>query len=133
MPENEHGKNQEIAMLESLKAISASIEPDPLRVEGSYVLTFPFEGGKTTIRIALKDQSGDLVITNMTTLPDSKKGKGHGSDALGRVLAWANEHGLQSIRATQVQKESENFWAKNGFEKDPEHSQTNDFVLKPKE
>ena len=122
-----------MAMLESLKTLGASIEADPMRVDGAYVLAFPFEGGQTTIRIELRDPTGDLLITHMTTLPDEKKGQGRGSEAMEKVLAWASEHSRQNIRATQVQEPSESFWTKNGFEKDPEHTQTNDFVLKPKE
>ena len=95
------------------------------------IFTFPFEGGKTTIRIAVNDeQSGaDLIITNMTTLPDSMKRKGYGSKALTELLKWVILNGLQDIQAVQVQRESEAFWIKNGFRKIG--NITNDFQYKP--
>jgi hypothetical protein len=77
------------------------------------------EGAVTTLRIVLKDHNSptsDLVITNMTTLPDNQKGKGYGSAAISSLLQWAKDNRMKELRATQVSNpDSERFWEKNGF------------------
>ncbi len=114
--------------MELLKNYGATVELDNLS-ENAYIVKFPFEDAMTTIRIVLKDYSGaDLVITNMTTLPDSQKNSGFGSKSIESVLSWAQENNLKDIRAVQVQTPSENFWIKNGFKKSDEPNPTNDFV-----
>lgn len=84
-----------------------------------YAVEFHEEGAVTTIRLVLKDHNAptsDLVITNMTTLPDLEKGKGYGSKAITALLRWAKDNGLKEVRATQVSDpQSANFWQKNGF------------------
>ena len=129
-PEAAFFEQQETALVESFKQLGATIEADYLRIEGSYIVSFPFEGGATNIRIGLKDSSGaDLVIANMTTLPDEKMGEGHGSKALHKLLSWAEEKHLTNVRAVQVGEEAEGFYEKNGFVKDKGTNKTNDFVL----
>lgn len=105
-----------------------SKEKFPRGVE-AYRLSFPVSGGVvTTVRVVFKDVSrADLVITHMTTLPESERRKGHGSRALAQVLAAARAAGMNDIRAVQVQKSSEPFWTRNGFV--PEDNITNDFRL----
>ncbi len=95
--------------------------------EEAYILRFNSENAKITIRVVLNDkQSGaDLIITNMTTLPESERGKGLGSVVVGKLLEWATKNGLSNIQAVQVQSDSERFWISNGFEK--MNNETNDF------
>lgn len=114
--------------IEALKKYGANIEPDP-REQGAWKVTFAFGEGVTTIRILLNDYSGaDLVITNITTLPESQTGQGYGSKAIQQLLLWAKENDFNDIRAVQVQEPSEGFWLKNGFAKDKEPNGCNDFV-----
>lgn len=86
-----------------------------------YAVQFNQDNATTTIRIVLRDHNAptsDLVITNMTTLPDAEKGKGYGSQAIEALLRWAKDNGMKEIRATQVSDpQSSNFWQKNGFTK----------------
>ena len=83
------------------------------------ILTFLQGKARVTIRIVFEDeQSGaDLLITNMTTLPDSQRNLGNGSICLSRLIHCAKRHGFEDIQATQVQNEAEGFWYNNGFEK----------------
>ncbi len=109
----------------------ATASPD---IFGSaYVIQFHFkqEGVMTTLRILFDDQTGsDVVITNMTTLPEVKTGKGYGSKAVQSVIAWAQDNNLNEIRATQVESSNEKFWIKNGFTKITGENKTNDFIYK---
>jgi predicted GNAT family N-acyltransferase len=116
--------------LESLEKIGATITADKFESD-AYIVQFNFEQGeiKTTLRILFHDKTGsDVVIANMTTLPDEAKGKGFGGDAIQNVLQWARDNSFNEVRATQVQTESEGFWTKNGFIKDEEYNLTNDYV-----
>ena len=99
----------------------------------AHYLTFRSRPAVVTIRVVFDDpQSGaDMVITNMTTMPGHKRGKGHGTKALTALLAWARDEGLMHIEAVQVQRPAESFWTKNGFLK--KHNVTNDFLLSKKE
>jgi len=99
---------------------------------GVYWVQFVEGEAKTTIRISLADrQSGaDLVITNMTTLPAAAQGKGLGSQAIAKLIAWAKENNLTDIRAVQIVENNEPFWSNNGFEKSDEPSPSNDFVYR---
>ncbi|MCH7597993.1 hypothetical protein IID27_03070 [Patescibacteria group bacterium] len=104
-----------------------TFEKDQFGSEEAYVLTFQFGRVTTTIRIVLDDYSGaDLVITNMTTLPENQSRKSYGSKALRTLLQWALDNNLDNILAVQVQKDSEIFWVKNGFLR--LKNETNDFV-----
>jgi hypothetical protein len=107
---------------------SIHIEPD--REEGSYILVFTFgycSKTRATIRCVLKDkQSGaDMAITNMTVLPYEWCGHGFGTAALKILLKNALAQECSNIQAMQVQRQSERFWVKNGFE--PLKNETNDF------
>lgn len=106
------------------------VERDTLE-DNAYILTFRFGGATTTIRIVLDDrQSGaDMVITNMTTLPEADQRRGFGTQALKILLQFASESGIKYILAVQVQRESEPFWKKNGFVK--LRNRTNDFQYVP--
>jgi uncharacterized protein YjdB len=109
--------------------LGAQIEPDSMREQDAYILKFSVEGATTAIRIKFNDYSGsDLVITNMTTLPDDKKGSGYGTAAIQQLISWAKENQLSTIRAAQVQRASEGFWTKNGFVKAEEPNPTNDYL-----
>ncbi|MCR4276378.1 MAG: hypothetical protein NUV90_03270 [Candidatus Parcubacteria bacterium] len=111
-----------------LSKYGATIEPDS-HTAGAYILTFLLANAKTTIRISLHDYSGaDMVITHMTTLPDTAKNNGYGSSALQSLLTWASENNLADIQAVQVQRPSERFWTKNGFAKMPAPNVCNDFA-----
>jgi len=106
----------------------ALVEPDRL-ITGAYIVKFPFKGGMTTLRIGLNDYSGtDLVITNMTTLPESQRRRGFGSKALETILLWARINNFKSVRAVQIQKHNEHFWVKNGFARCEEPNPCNDFT-----
>ncbi len=71
----------------------------------------------------------DVVIENITTLPDDKKRHGFGSKAIAKILQWATDRGLKEIRATQVAGEiNKNFWEKNGFVLQKEPNPCRDFV-----
>lgn len=115
-------------LVESLRQQGIRAEPDPYKIAGAYRLEFDFSEGTTTIEINLQDSSGaDLVISRMGT---DNKGRGYGTEAVEKILAWAKENGLHNIRSVQVQKGSESFWLRNGFEKIAEPNPTNDFVYR---
>lgn len=94
---------------------------DPDKETGSYIFRFKFGlmemGAIVTIRVVFGDvQSGaEVVITNMTTLPDAVCGQGYGTQALQMLLEAIKKKGLKNIQAVQVQRDSERFWTKNGF------------------
>jgi GNAT superfamily N-acetyltransferase len=123
-------------MVAQLERHGAKIVPDRRNVGAfAYKTQFPFEeeGGVVSIFLSLKDwqTDSDVVITNMTTLPDSRKGKGLGSRALKYILDWAAENNLNEVRATQVgQDQAENFWVKNGFLKVEGNNPTRDFIYR---
>ena len=132
---NVETKKPEMNILVSLlKNYDATVEfKDSMDVAAlHYNLSFRFEDGAiVTIGIILMDHQtdSDIVIETMTTLPKSQKGKGFGSKAIGKVLQWAKDNGLKSVRATQVSNlDSENFWKKNGFIKDEGPNPCNDFI-----
>ena len=130
--QREISAEQEHAFLDTLAKSGFTIEPESMRVEGACILQSAFDGGATTIRIVMNDSSGaDLAITNMTTLPHEKEGQGHGSRAIQQIVTLAQEHGLTDIRAVQVQKHNESFWAGNGFVKQEGDNRTNDHVYRP--
>jgi len=114
----------------NFSGLDAVIEKDPMGEADAYMLKFSKETALTSIRIVFNDYSGaDLVITNMTTLPFDQVGKGFGSSAIKDLLAWAQSNGMKDIRAVQVQKQSADFWKKNGFVRMVEPNPTNDFVF----
>ncbi len=88
---------------------------------------------KTTIRIVFMDHqtTSDIVLTNITTLPEANQKKGYGSYALQRVLEWARHHQFNEVRATQVRRDTilDTFLTKHGFTKCPEPNPCNDYVL----
>lgn len=88
------------------------------------------EGAVTTIRFLLFDHNSnsDLVITNMTTLPEERQRQGMGMAAVRKLRAWAYDCGMQTVRATQVQQQSEGFWKRIGFTRASEPNPCNDYV-----
>jgi predicted GNAT family N-acyltransferase len=84
----------------------------------AYILKFTQDESTTTVRIALHDMQSDadLIITHMTTLPESERHKGYGARAIEVVLDWAKNSNLYNILAVQVTPGSEGFWASLGFE-----------------
>lgn len=71
----------------------------------------------------------EFVITNMTTLPYDKTGFGFGGNTVRGILRSLEDlSDLKFIRAVQVQRDSERFWEKLGFEK--LGNVTNDFEYK---
>lgn len=117
-----------------LEPAGAIVEPEVTNVVGelTYIARFPWpeQDAVTTLRFLLKDHQtdSDVVITNLTTLPEQKRGNGLGSQAVQRLLQWAADNYLNEVRATQVGPENESFWRKNGFEKCPAPNPCNDFV-----
>jgi hypothetical protein len=127
---DQYPEKSSVNIFSLVEKYNVSIEEDP-DIINSYRLTFPEQETTTTIRIGLKDESGaDLIITNITTLPEDKQGLGYGSKAIKKLIEWSLENNLRDIRAVQVQEESEGFWIKNGFKKKDEPNPTNDFVFK---
>lgn len=97
-----------------------------------YIVEFSFEDDVVvTLFIMLMDwqTDSDVVITNMTTLPTDKQNKGFGKKAINCFLQWARNNHLRDVRATQVSKDNEGFWLKNGFLKCKEPNPCNDFIL----
>ena len=114
--------------LNALEATGMRVTKDRFET-GAYLLQKKQEDAMVTIRIGLNDYSGaDMVITNMTTLPDDMKGQGYGSTVEQELITAATAQGMKDIRAVQVQKLSQTFWEKNGFVKAPEPNNTNDFL-----
>lgn len=113
----------------------ASSEQSPDVGSLHYIVKFLFKADciLTTVRITLKDHQtdSDVVITNMTTLPEDRRGQGFGSKAITKILQWAADNHLREVRATQVAQYNESFWSKNGFTKDEEPNPCNDFVISP--
>ncbi|MCE9643542.1 MAG: GNAT family N-acetyltransferase [Candidatus Andersenbacteria bacterium] len=73
----------------------------------------------------------DVVITNITTLPDLKRGYGFGSIAVQKLICWARENNLHEIRATQVgDRNSQRFWEKNGFIRCSDPNPCGDYVYR---
>ena len=136
VPQMEEIKKEksEPLFFDALTKIGATIQSDTYKVEGAYRIQFTFgDNVVTTFRVLLKDQSGDdLVIANMTTLPEDMTGQGFGGTALFQLIRSAKENGFNTIRAVQIQKHVESFWIKNGFVSDPEALATNDFVYTAK-
>ncbi len=125
-PENENQRK-----LKLLEQYGAKIERDKIFGGEAYIIQFASSDAKTTIRVLFNDYTGDdLVITNMTTWPQDERGKGFGTKAIQYVLQWAQENGLNNIRATQVLEGSENFWMINGFDKMEGDNISNDFIYK---
>ncbi len=122
-------ENAEEQMVFELESLGATIKKEP-NEKGAYVATFSFETAITTIRFILNDEQtgAELVITNMTTLPNEEQGKGWGSYAVKNILRWAKANKLTKILVDQVQSDSEVFWNKNGFIKASEPNPTNLFV-----
>lgn len=120
---------------QTLTAHGANIERHRQEAQGeiAYRVTFkyPVHNAVVTLRILLADtdSDSDLVITNMTTLPDKKKRHGLGSKTIQSLLAWAHSHNLKEIRAVQVgNPDSQRFWEKNGFKRCPEPNPCSDYI-----
>ena len=111
----------------------AIITADPHRNAEAIVVEFPFKDPKArvTIRVLFNDHSGsDIVITNITTLPNEEVGKGLGKTAINYVLEWAREIGANEVRAVQVQPHVVPFWTKCSFVQDKNATSTKDFIFK---
>ncbi len=120
-------------MIAQLKLQGAMIEPDRRNAGAfEYIIEFPFEARvMVTITLMLKEwqTTSDVVITQMTTLPEAERSKGFGGRALAQVVAWATRNKLNEVRATQVGKGgAERFWRRNGFAECPEPNPTRDFI-----
>ena len=94
---------------------------------------FPIKGVCVTITILLGDwqTNSDVVITNMTTLPESECRKGFGTHVIQALIGWAKKHSFNEIRATQINNiDSQRFWQRNNFVLVVEQNPTGDLVLK---
>lgn len=69
-----------------------------------------------------------VVIENMTTKPDNKRGQGFGRRTIAAIRTWAAECGVTEIRATQVDPSNVGFWEKCGFRQAQDENRCNDFV-----
>lgn len=126
-PTSKENSKQELISL--LTENGARIERETKSMEDCYRVTFTSKNAVTTIRLKLEDLSGaDLIITNMTTIPEIERGSGIGSIAVELPISLARQSGLGDIRAVQVGKESESFWVRNGFTKKEGENDTNDYV-----
>lgn len=86
----------------------------------------------TTIRFQLLDhQTGaDVVITNMTVLPEEYRSRGIGQSAIADLLTWARANMLNDVRATQVScPRAAHFWELCGFKRMPEPNPTGDYQI----
>ncbi len=122
-------KERVIQLLVSLKSfgveLSKSIGPE---LWNAFIAEFKFDEALVTMRIIVKEN--EVEITNMTTMPLEQIGKGYGTKAVGQIIEWASRNNLE-IKAVQIsEKESENFWKKNGFVPDSKTNSSNDFVYK---
>jgi RimJ/RimL family protein N-acetyltransferase len=122
------------ALAATLEGYGASVAPVATRQVNSlpYVAMFEFpDRAITRVFFNLKDEQAksDIVITNLTTLPESARGNGFASQAIQLVLAWAKEQRLNEVRATQVGNEdARGFWTKNGFIRCPDPNPCGDYV-----
>ncbi len=106
------------------------VTPDPHN-KSAIRLQFNYDEAVVTIRTLLKDATGsDLVITNMTTLPNEKTGQGFGTQAIQKVIEFAKDNYMKEIRASQVKSHNDNFWLKNGFTLIEGENPTRDYQLK---
>jgi len=132
--EVEAARSEMNALVALLQNYDSQVHPENSPEVGSlpYIVKFLFENGVViTIRMILKDwqTDSDVVITNMTTLPQSQRKRGFGKKAVRRILQWARDNHLNEVRATQVSEFNEGFWLKNGFRKCGEPNPCNDFVF----
>jgi len=107
-------------LAKKLENYGAEVEAEETKTvsELSYFACFEFDGALVTIGFNLKDwqTDSDVVITTITTLPETEYRKGHASRAVQKLLHWARDNGLNEVRATQVGNQaSEAFWRSNGF------------------
>ena len=107
------------------------VAKDRIGSRQTFILTFSYPSAVVTIRVILDDRTGaDIVITNMSVLPESRRRMGYGQTAIRTLLKAARENELENgdIRAVQVQEDSEGFWKKMGFVSTRNY--TNDFIYK---
>lgn len=103
-------------------------ESDPFKERGALLIGCFCEESIFSMRILFGDETGyDIVITNTTVLPYSNVGRGTGSKALKGFFQICQEVGIETILATQVQKQSQNFWVKNGFIRLPDPNPCSDY------
>ncbi len=120
----------EAAPLDENSKYGFTMEADP-HLKNASRIQFHYEGDiYVTLRVLTNDYSGsDLVITNLTVVPDTEYGNGFGSKGLQKVLEWAKDQGYKDIRATQVGEHNDEFWTKNGFKFIEGENNTRDFIL----
>ena len=127
-----HSKEiREMEIIKMLQENGAEVWREEKSAESTYRVKFSFDTAVVNIRIKLADLSGaDLVITNITTLPETQKGRGYGSNTIKSLLSWADKSELKDIRAVQVAEHNEHFWTQNGFVKLEGENPTNDFIYR---
>ncbi len=95
--------------------------------EGSYILEFNYGKAITTIRIILNGPpGGELLITHMTTEPETSRRAQYGGRSLEVLIEWAKRNTITFIEAVQVQPPAENFWKKHSFIS--RDNETNDYI-----
>lgn len=125
------------AQAQHLKEHGAEVGRDSARATGevAYIAAFTSTDGlaRTTIRFLRMDHQApqsDIVITNMTTLPDSERRKGHGNRASEKFFEWARACSFKEILGTQIRKGNtavERLLTKHGFEQCPPPNPCNDY------
>jgi RimJ/RimL family protein N-acetyltransferase len=125
------------AQAQRLKEYGAEVGRDSTRATGevAYIAAFTSTDGlaRTTIRFLRMDHQApqsDIVITNMTTLPDSECRKGYGSNALETLIEWARSCSFREMLGAQIRKgntASERLLKKHGFEQCPPPNPCNDY------
>jgi hypothetical protein len=119
-----------LTKLKELETAYVSVTPYEKAIH-AYLVRFMFGIGTTTVKINIEGENKEnVVITNITTLPDTEKGKGYAPEAIKLIIDWAKKNGFENIIATQVQEHNENFWKKNGFQLAPNGEQMGDFIYK---
>ncbi len=89
-------------------------------VERAYIVQSRFGAGVTTLKINIEGKDNDeVVITNITTLPETEQGKGYAARAIATLVTWAEKNNFPKVIAAQVQDYTKDFWIKNGFSELP--------------
>lgn len=121
------------ARIKSLESTDITVERAHERNVASLDFEIQFahrEGARTTVFVSFMDYQSraDLLITHMTTLPAEFCGRGHGSDAIQKLLVWARDNSFWNVVATQVSDpRSQRFWERNGFVRLPEPNPTGNY------
>lgn len=121
------------ALMATLEGFGAIVERIKSRAANQLEYSAKFPAGETTVTVKIimldSQTDSDIVIANITVLPEADTGKGYGGEAIRRILAWAGQRRMNEVRATQVgNPQARKFWEKNGFLLAPEPNPCKDLV-----